>query len=341
MALFFASNLLFAILAFLILCSGRGIKTDKTHYPSKKCLAAITISESINWEELFFLLFCTTKIIVKMETTTTTPLDNQKYKATKEWFNRHSQIMVALSGGVDSCLVAFLARHFLGYGNVVAIIGDSPALKRSDYYQARDFCQQNNIKYRAVSPGEIDDPRYNSNPVDRCFWCKNSLYTAMNHLRRTEYSNYTMVNGSNKSDLTDYRPGLKAADEHKVLSPFIDCNFRKEDIREMARYFNLKVWNKPASPCLSSRFPYGEGITRKKLKMVEEAEAIINRHGFKEVRARYRSGKTSIEVPSKEVSKLAEMMPVISANLRKIGFNDVELDKEGLISGKLNRKTSE
>ncbi|WP_010423937.1 ATP-dependent sacrificial sulfur transferase LarE [Anaerophaga thermohalophila] len=268
----------------------------------------------------------------------TTSINNQKYEAVKQWFSRHPRILVALSGGVDSCLVAFLARHFLGYDNVVAIIGDSPALKRSDYYQARDFCQQNNIKYSTVSPGEIDDPRYNSNPEDRCFWCKNSLYTAMNHLRRTKYSNYTMVNGSNKSDLADYRPGLKAADEYKVLSPLADCNFKKEDIREMACYFNLKVWDKPASPCLSSRFPYGEGITRKKLKMVEEAEDIINRHGFKEVRARYRSGKTSIEVPPNEVSRLAEMMPVISDQLKKIGFSEVELDKEGLISGKLNRE---
>lgn len=265
-------------------------------------------------------------------------LNKERYNQAQKWFGKHSKILIALSGGVDSCLAAYLARHFNGYNNVIAVIGDSPALKRRDYQQAVLFCEQHNIKHHSVLPGEIDDPRYNSNPEDRCFWCKNSLYTAMGHLRNREYKNHTMINGSNKSDLGDYRPGLKAADQFKVLSPLADCDFSKDDIREMARYFNLKVWDKPASPCLSSRFPYGEGITREKLKMVEDAENIINSYGFKDVRARYRGGKTSIEVPFDEISSLIKMMPDISENLKKAGFKDVQIDEEGLVSGKLNRE---
>ncbi|MFO8001782.1 MAG: ATP-dependent sacrificial sulfur transferase LarE, partial [Marinilabilia sp.] len=228
--------------------------------------------------------------------------------------------------------------HFLGRENVTAVIGDSPALKRRDYNQARQFCEKHDIQYHTVVPGEIDDPRYNSNPEDRCFWCKNSLYTAMGKLRQDQYPEHTMINGSNKSDWGDYRPGLKAADQYKVMSPLADCHFEKEDIREMARYFDLQEWNKPASPCLSSRFPYGEAISPEKLKMVEEAENLLNRQGFKEVRARYRQGTASIEVPEGEVARLLELMPQLEPQFQNIGFRKTFIDQEGFVSGKLNRE---
>ncbi|PWD97822.1 ATP-dependent sacrificial sulfur transferase LarE [Marinilabilia rubra] len=266
-----------------------------------------------------------------------TELDQAKYHLAKEWFDKHQKILIALSGGVDSCLAAFLARHFLGKNNAVAIIGDSPALKRKDYQQALDFCDSHFIQHHTIKPGEIEDPRYNSNPVDRCFWCKNSLYTAMVQLRESVYPEFEIINGSNKSDLGDYRPGLKAADEYNVFSPLADCGFEKEDIRRMALHFELKEWDKPASPCMSSRFPYGENITREKLKMVEMAEEAVNRHGFKDVRARYKSGNATIEVPKEEIPRLIELMTDLNDQFQKIGFKEAFLDKEGLVSGKLNR----
>ncbi|MFW5974919.1 MAG: ATP-dependent sacrificial sulfur transferase LarE [Bacteroidota bacterium] len=264
-------------------------------------------------------------------------MNSKKYEQLKEWFSNYSKVMVALSGGVDSCLAAFMARHFLGKENVFAIIGDSPALKRKDYKEALEFCKTHDIQSYTVIPGEINDPRYNSNPEDRCFWCKNSLYTAMKELKAENFPDFEMINGSNKSDLGDYRPGLKAAEKYKVFSPLADCGFEKDDIRDMARHFNLREWDKPASPCLSSRFPYGEKITRDKLKMVEQAEEVINRHGFKDVRARYRNGNTSIEVPDTELMRLTELMPDLTHQFSKIGFGDVFVDEEGLVSGKLNR----
>ncbi|WP_234408604.1 ATP-dependent sacrificial sulfur transferase LarE [Marinilabilia salmonicolor] len=242
-----------------------------------------------------------------------------------------------LSGGVDSCLAAFLSRHFLGKAKMVAVIGDSPALKRRDLQQAVAFCTVHDISYQIIKPGEINDPRYNSNPEDRCFWCKNSLYTAMRNLKEDKFPDYTIINGSNKSDLGDYRPGLKAADHYRVLSPLADCGFEKKDIREMAKHFNLNEWSKPASPCLSSRFPYGESISIKKLQMVEKAEALINEEGFSDVRARYRNGNVSIEVPGDEVALLKKALPRLTPSLQKIGFADALADEEGLISGKLNR----
>jgi uncharacterized protein len=265
------------------------------------------------------------------------PLNTSKYENAQKWFKNHPKVLIALSGGVDSCLSAFLARHFSGRSNTIAVIGDSPALKRKDFQQAMEFCKTHDISFQTIVPGEINDPRYHSNPEDRCFWCKNSLYTGMKKLREEKYPEYTMINGSNKSDLGDYRPGLKAADQYEVLSPLADCEFEKEDIREMAQHFNLKEWNKPASPCLSSRFPYGESISTEKLKMVEKAESLINSHGFSDVRARYMGGKVSIEVPQTEISRLSGLMSQISTTFRDFGFSEVLIDKEGLVSGKLNR----
>lgn len=267
-------------------------------------------------------------------------INNTKYEETKKWFSQHSKTLIALSGGVDSCLAAFLARHFLGHNNAVAIIGDSPALKRKDFEQARKFCIDHDISYQTIVPGEIEDSRYNSNPEDRCFWCKNSLYTGMKKLQAEKFPDFTMINGSNKSDLGDYRPGLKAAHQYRVLSPLADCGFEKEDIREMALYFNLKEWDKPASPCLSSRFPYGEGISVEKLKMVENAETLINSYGFKDVRARYRNGNVTIEVPAAEISRLEKEMSKLKPILKDYGFAEASVDQEGLVSGKLNRDLS-
>jgi len=264
-------------------------------------------------------------------------LNTDQYEKVRNWFKNHPKVLIALSGGVDSCLAAFLSRHFTGKSNTLAVIGDSPALKRKDLQQAIEFCNTHDVSFQTIVPGEINDSRYNSNPEDRCFWCKNSLYTGMTKLKKEKFPDYTIINGSNKSDLGDYRPGLKAADQYEVLSPLADCEFEKEDIRKMAQHFNLKEWNKPASPCLSSRFPYGEGISAEKLQMVENAESLINSHGFSDVRARYMGGKVSIEVPQNEINRLAELLPQINTKFQDFGFSEVQIDKEGLVSGKLNR----
>lgn len=264
-------------------------------------------------------------------------LDQVKYHAAAQWFKNHPKTMTALSGGVDSCLTAYLARHFLGKENAIAIIGDSPALKRRDLDHAMKFCHNHDIRYQTVRPGEIDDPRYNSNPENRCFWCKNSLYTVMKQLKETDFPEFTLINGNNQSDRGDYRPGLEAADQYQVKSPLADCGFEKDDIRKMAQYFQLKEWNKPASPCLSSRFPYGISISKERLKMVEAAENILTKQGFKEVRARYRDGDVSIEVPPEEIPLLKNKMPLLNSELKQLGFGGISIDQEGLVSGKLNR----
>ncbi|MBN1118260.1 MAG: ATP-dependent sacrificial sulfur transferase LarE [Bacteroidales bacterium] len=262
---------------------------------------------------------------------------NEKENRIRDWFEKNPKVLVALSGGVDSCLVAFLGRKYLGKENAVSVVGVSPSLKTKDYELTLDFCTTHDIQLVEVNPDEINDPNYASNPINRCYFCKTNLYDVMHQLRKDKYPEYILVNGNNQTDWGDYRPGLKAAEENKAYSPLADCGFEKEDIRELAKEYNLSVWDKPASPCLSSRFPYGESITADKLKMVEKAEDLLNNYGFTDVRVRYYNTKARIEVPEQEVEKLDSLFTEIAPKIVKFGFTDCEIDAEGLVSGKLNR----
>lgn len=261
----------------------------------------------------------------------------EKEKKLQKWFKDHPKVLVALSGGVDSCLVAFMARKYLGKENAVSVVGVSPSLKSKDHQITIDFCSEHDIQLCEIDPNEIEDPNYKANPVNRCFFCKSNLYEEMHELRRQKFPDYVLVNGNNTTDWSDYRPGLKAADKFTAKSPLADCGFKKEDIRELARTYNLSVWDKPASPCLSSRFPYGEHITEERLKMVEKAEDLLNESGFSDVRVRFYDSKARIEVPQSEVSLLEQKIEKLSPQIVSFGFTECEVDKEGLVSGKLNR----
>ena len=206
------------------------------------------------------------------------------------------KVLIALSGGVDSCLAAYLARTFLGKENAVAVISNSESLKQKDFEIALDFCERFDIKYKVIYTKELENENYSSNPNNRCYFCKFELYSEMNNLIKENFHGYKVINGNNYSDLGDYRPGLQASNEFKAYSPFINSGITKEDIRELARHFDLPVWDKPASPCLSSRFPYGHQITKEKLKQVEEAEKILNDFGFEDVRVRHYNNTAKIEV---------------------------------------------
>lgn len=253
------------------------------------------------------------------------------------WFQRNcTRSIVAFSGGVDSCLVAYLARKFLGKSNMHAVIADSPSLKRKDLEIAESFCQEQDITLEIIHTRELDNPNYASNPVDRCYFCKFTLYDEL-ALIAEKYPDSTILNGQNYDDLGDYRPGIKAAKEFRVLKPLADCNFTKIDIRQMAQHFGLSTWDKPASPCLSSRIPYGQEVTIEKLRQIEEAENMLNALGFEEVRVRHFGETAKIEVPNAQVTLLKKHERSIRKNMSDIGFKDCEIDEEGLVSGKLNR----
>jgi uncharacterized protein len=264
---------------------------------------------------------------------------HEKEERLKNWFQSHPRVIVALSGGVDSCLVAFAARKFLGKANAIAVISASASLKARDLKDAEKFCSDYDIDLKIVDAKEINDPNYAANPIDRCYFCKSSLYKELYNLVKA-FPGFEVLNGNNFSDLGDYRPGLRAADEFHVFSPLCECKFNKEDIRELSLYFNLFIWDKPASPCLSSRFPYGEAITAEKLRMIESAEEILYGHGFQTARVRLYGSTAKIEVPSDQISGLEEVFPEINEKIIAIGFKLCEIDNEGFISGKLNRVLS-
>ena len=253
------------------------------------------------------------------------------------WFAPRKQVAIALSGGIDSSLVAWAARRYLGREAVIALISTSESLKARDLAEARAFAERFDINLVEINSREMEDPQYLSNPIDRCFHCKTALYNEMEKVIADRFPGSEVLNGNNASDLGDYRPGIKAANEHHVFSPLADCGFRKEDIRAVAKHFDLPNWNKPASPCLSSRFPYGEAIESKKLAMVEAAEDLLNTYGFEDVRVRYLAGLARIEVLTDDIPKLRELILEIEAQLIVMGFDDCEIDEEGLVSGKMNR----
>lgn len=252
-------------------------------------------------------------------------------------FEGYEKVMVALSGGVDSSLAAYCARKFLGRENSVAVISNSESLKRKDFETAVNFCNEFDIHYEVIKTNELSNPDYSSNPSDRCYFCKTELYTDLKKLTEEKYKNYVIINGNNISDFGDHRPGMSAAKENEIKSPFITCAFNKADIRDLAKFYNLPVWDKPASPCLSSRFPYGEKITKIRLERVERSEEIMNSFGFDEVRVRSYGNKAVIEVPAGEVNKLKENFAEIEKQIISAGFENCEIDPEGFVSGKMNR----
>lgn len=252
------------------------------------------------------------------------------------WFAECPGALVAFSGGVDSSLVAFLAQYFLSDARTLAVISASPSLKLSDLDAAKRFANNHELPLRVIATQEMDNPNYFSNPTNRCYFCKHTLYDELAGLRQ-EYPDWWVLNGTNSDDLGDYRPGLKAAEEFEVRSPLSECGIDKAQVRSLAAHFDLACWDKPASPCLSSRVPYGEQITVAKLRQIEAAEAAVQEAGFPVNRVRHYGEKARVEVPVEQVVELSNQANLIRSGLLKLGFSEVEFDQEGFVSGKLNR----
>ena len=256
-------------------------------------------------------------------------------KVLKAWFQQHSGALVAFSGGVDSSLVAFLARKYLGNDRVLALISASPSLKVSELEAAKTFAQSNDIPLEVIMTREIENPDYFENPKNRCYFCKYSLYDHLSDWLK-ERPRWSVLNGTNLDDLGDYRPGLQAAKEFKVYSPLADCGIDKTKVRRIAEYFSLTCWDKPASPCLASRVPYGRRVTIGKLKQIEQAEEYLSAHGFKINRVRHYGKLARIEVPFADLELLKSMQSKLETKFSQFGFEEVEIDAEGFVSGKLN-----
>ncbi len=259
-----------------------------------------------------------------------------KLRELENWFSKRKGSIVAFSGGIDSTLVLYLARRFQGKQNAIGVISNSESLKSKDFEFAKDFCNQFDIYLEVIKTQELTDERYNKNPENRCYFCKEHLFQDLQSIK-DRYPAFDVLSGTNYDDLGDYRPGLQAAAKYKISSPMVDCNVSKEELRQIAKYFELPNWDKPSSPCLSSRIPYNHSITREKLKQVEDAENILNAYGFRDVRVRHYGSYGQIEVKKEELEKLLLIEQEVVNKIKGVGFSELKIDKEGLVSGKLNR----
>ena len=244
--------------------------------------------------------------------------------------------VVAYSGGVDSSVVLAVARQELG-ARALAVIGRSATYATSELESALAQARQFGIEPRVVATAELDDPRFASNPSNRCYFCKGELYTQLAALARAEgYA--AVVDGTNADDLSDHRPGHRAAGEHAVRSPLAELGFTKADVRALAARLGLPSADKPAMPCLSSRFPYGSHITAEQLTQVEAGEAWFRARGFRDVRLRHHGSVARLELEPGEFVRLVEspLRDECVRALKRLGFAYVALDLQGFRSGSLN-----
>jgi len=262
---------------------------------------------------------------------------SEKLYTIRRYIKSLESVCVAYSGGVDSTLVTSLAFEQLGT-KAIAITGVSAALADSLLEEARSQAKWIGVKHLEIKTSELDQSSYSKNPKNRCFACKKELHKHTTYLSKN--LNYQVVlDGVNLDDLEDYRPGIEAAKEAGVVSPLAKFKFSKQDIRDISRALGFPWWDKPAQPCLSSRFPYGHEITSKRLKMVEKAEEYIKKGGLSEVRVRCQGSTARIEIPQDDLKhffnkySFTELVQYFSS----LGFDCTSLDLEGLISGKLNR----
>jgi pyridinium-3,5-biscarboxylic acid mononucleotide sulfurtransferase len=245
-------------------------------------------------------------------------------------------VIVAYSGGVDSSLLLRVAHEVLGE-RALGVIG------RSDSYAARELALALEqaagfgARVEIVTTGELSDPRFRSNPAIRCYHCKGELYRRLAEVAARTGAR-AVLDGTIADDLGDWRPGRRAAEERAVRSPMAELGFTKRDVRSAAASYGLQSHDKPASPCLASRIPYGSEITVEKLKMVEEGEALLRSLGFPEMRVRHHGDVARIEVPLADLSRLAApgVRERVVAGLRALGFVHVAVDLAGLRSGSLN-----
>jgi len=246
------------------------------------------------------------------------------------------RLLVAYSGGVDSAYLAWAAHRVLGE-YMLAIIADSPSLARTQLADAVAFANEQSIPLEVVATAELDRPEYVRNDAQRCFFCKDELFTLMEELRSTR-SFDAIAYGVNLDDQGDFRPGQKAAVAHHVVAPLLDSELTKSDIRSLARNAGLRIWDKQASACLSSRIEYGRPVTREALAVVEKGEDALRELGFRQFRVRHHGDIVRIEVARDELHRALD--PTMAAEFTRIfkelGFKFVTLDLEGFRSGSMN-----
>lgn len=259
----------------------------------------------------------------------------KKYDRLRAILADMGDLIVGMSGGVDSVLLAKVAQEVLDE-QALAVTADSPSLPRRELREAEELADRIRIRHLVIKTEEVNDPRYAANPVNRCYFCKTELFDRLDELAR-ELGFRWLAYGENHDDTGDHRPGSQAAREHGVRAPLKEAEFSKADIRDLARYLGLPVWDKPAFACLGSRFPYGSEITPDKLAQVEAAEELLWQLGFRQYRVRHHDDTARIEVPPDQMATLLDRAERLVPEFQQLGYKYVTMDLAGYQRGSMNK----
>ena len=244
--------------------------------------------------------------------------------------------LIAYSGGVDSAFLAWTAHQVLG-SDMLAVIADSPSLARTQLADAVAFAREYSIPLQIITTSELERPEYARNDGSRCYFCKDELFTILEDFRRNHGFD-SIAYGINTDDQSDFRPGQIAAAQHNIAAPLLQAGLSKQDIRQLARDAGLRVWDKPASACLSSRIEYGRPVTLEALSVIEQGEDALRSLGFRQCRVRHHGDTVRIEIAPEEMPRAltSEMAIELTRIFKTLGFKFVTLDLEGFRSGSMN-----
>ncbi len=275
-----------------------------------------------------------------METVDTFSILEGKAQRLRQILAGRASLIVAYSGGIDSAFLAWTAHRVLG-SRMCAVIADSASLARTHLEDALAFAREHKIPVEVVETREFENPAYVRNDAMRCFHCKDELFTVLEHYRETHGFD-AIAYGVNADDEGDFRPGQQAALQHQVLAPLLEAGLNKVEIRELARQANLRVWDKPASACLSSRVEYGRAVTPEALHVIERGEDALRAMGFRQFRVRHHGEIVRIEIAREELPQAltADMARELTLVFKELGFKFVTLDLEGFRSGSMNQLLS-
>lgn len=260
-----------------------------------------------------------------------------KYDRLKSILREMERVAIGFSGGIDSTLLICVATEVLGE-HALAVIGRSETYPTREFQEAIQLAQKFGARYRVINTEETDDLKFKENPPDRCYFCKTELFGKLNVIAEQEGIRW-IADGTITDDLGDFRPGMRAKSEQNVRSPLLEAGFSKNDVRVLAKEIGIPTWDKPSFACLSSRFPYGFGITKENLMKIDAAETFMRDNGFRFFRVRHHDDKTArLEVGPQEFHRLFDdkLREQIVAHFKSLGFVYVTLDLQGYRTGSMN-----